>query len=74
LKIIWTAITQSGIPAISGNDFDAKAQNEAVFKWASMVQRKLRDNTSWFDHGKRGITNRPGRIEKTLVTALNRLQ
>ena len=60
------AITQSGIPGIAGTDFDAKAQNEAVSKWASMVQRKLRDRTSWFDHGKRGTINRPGRIEKNL--------
>lgn len=60
------AITQSRIPAITSRDFDAKAQNEAVSKWASMVQRKLYDRTSWFDHGKSRTTNRPGRIEKNL--------
>jgi len=60
------AITQSGKPAITDSDFDAKAQNDAVSKWASLVQRKLRDRTFWFDHGKQGTSNRPGRIEKNL--------
>jgi len=60
------AITQNRIPLITGSNFDAKAQNEAVSKWASMVQRKLRDRTSFFDHGKQGTTNCPDRTEKNL--------
>ena len=70
-------ITQSGIPEVtgqtSGADFDAKGQNEAVSKWESMVQRKLRDRTSVFMHGKEGTINRPGRIERNLNDSIKSL-
>ena len=64
------AITQGIIP--SGNSqspfdgFDLKEQNAAVTKWASMVQRRLRENTSYLSYGKDGMISRPGRIEKKL--------
>lgn len=59
-------ITQSGMPSVTGSGYDSQEQNEAVSKWASMVQRRLRDRTSYFVHGKHGTTNRPGRTEKNL--------
>lgn len=59
-------ITQSGMPSVTGSSYDSQEQNEAVSKWASMVQRRLRDRTSYFAYGKQGTTNRPGRIEKNL--------
>lgn len=59
-------ITQSGMPSMTGSGYDSQEQNEAVSKWASMVQRRLRDRTSYFAYGKHGTTNRPGRIEKNL--------
>jgi hypothetical protein len=64
------AITQSTLPSVSGQGtvpgFDSKEQNLAVSKRASMVQRRLRDWTSNFVHGKNGTIRRPGRIEKNL--------
>ncbi len=64
------AITQSVMPAVSGNGFDSREQNEAVSKWASMVQRRLRDRTSWLIYGKQASTNRPGRTEKKLEDSI----
>jgi hypothetical protein len=65
------AITQSRIPSVSGHatvpGFDSKEQNLAVSKWASMVQRRLRDRTSVFVHGKDGTINRPGRIHIPVI-------
>ena len=70
-------ITQSGIPAVTGltdgTGFDPKGQNEAVSKWASMVQRRLRDRTSVFVHGKDGTISRPGRIERNLNDSIKSL-
>jgi hypothetical protein len=64
------AITQSTLPSVYGqvaaSGFDSKEQNLAVSRWASMVQRRLRDRTSVFVHGKNGTISRPGRIEKNL--------
>jgi len=70
-------IIQSGIPPLTGltesPGFDPKGQNEAVSKWASMVQRRLLDRTSFFVHGKEGTINRPGRIEKNLSDSIKSL-
>jgi hypothetical protein len=46
--------------------FDPRSQNEAVTKWASMVQRRLRDSAIRFSHGKDGTIIRPGRSETKL--------
>jgi hypothetical protein len=71
------AITQRGIPSVSGQatvpGFDSKEQNQAVSKWASMVQRRLRDRTSVFVHGKDGTISRPGRIERNLNDSIKSL-
>lgn len=45
-------------------------QNEAVFKWSSMVQRRLRDSATRFIHGKDGTVSRPGRSELKLKGSL----
>jgi len=50
----------------SSSTFDPRSQNEAITKWSSMVQRRLRDSATRFSHGKDGTIIRPGRSETKL--------
>lgn len=48
-----------------------EAQNEAVTRWASMVQRQLRAETTILSHGKDGTVSRPNRSEKKLSDSIS---
>ena len=50
----------------SSTTFDPQSQNEAITKWSSMVQRRLRDSATRFSKGKDGTITRPGRSETKL--------
>ena len=57
------------IPHIA-DGLDPKAQNAAITKWASMVQRRVRDNTSYFPYGKTATADKPGRTERRLTDSI----
>jgi len=59
------------INATSLTNTDVQEQNEAVSKWSSMVQRRLRLSLQQFNNGKNSTVQRPGRSERMLRTSLN---
>ena len=58
-----------GVAQISGND-DTKEQNAVVRKWISMVQKRLKLNTSALTHGKNQSRFHHGRLERKLSESL----
>ena len=64
-------LTPPRITATSLTNTEVQEQNEAVFKWSSMVQRRLRQSLQQFNNGKNSTVQRPGRSEHILRTSLN---
>ena len=64
-------LTPPRITSTSLINTDVQEQNEAVSKWSSMVQRRLRQNLQQFNNGKNSTVQRPGRSERMLRTSLN---
>jgi hypothetical protein len=54
----------------STGGLDIEAQNNAVTRWASMVQRRMRSEASILSNGKDGTISRPGRNEKKLSNSI----
>ena len=54
----------------STGGLDIEAQNLAVTRWASMVQRRMRAEASILSSGKAGTISRPGRTEKKLSNSI----
>ena len=54
----------------STGGLDIEAQNKAVTRWASMVQRRMRSEASMLSNGKGGTISRPGRTEKKLSNSI----
>ncbi len=48
----------------------AEEQNEAINKWASMVQVYMKSAIAVLSHGKEGTVSKPGRSEKKLENSL----
>ncbi len=63
-------MSPSVITTHSIGNFDAKAHNEAIYKWSSFVQRRLRESTTRFVLGKEGTITRPGRSETKLRVSI----
>ena len=57
--------------AIDNYDFSFAEQNEAVKKWASMVQRFMKGAAAALPNGKDGTVIRPGHTERRLENSLN---
>ena len=55
---------------VSTNDFNPQEQNDAVMRWASMVQRYLRGAAVLLTQGKEGTITRPGRTERKLEDSI----
>jgi len=66
-----TSLSPPRITASSLTNTDVQEQNEAVSKWSSMVQRRLRQSLQQFNNGKNSTVQRPGRSERMLRTSLN---
>lgn len=66
-----TPLTPPSITATPLTNTDVQEQNEAVSKWSSMVQRRLRQSLQQFNNGKNSTVQRPGRSERMLRTSLN---
>src|SRR5665648_830022 len=64
-------LTPPRITASPLTNTDIQEQNEAVSKWSSMVQRRLRQSLQQFNNGKNSTVQRPGRAERMLRTSLN---
>lgn len=64
-------LTSPRITASSLTNTDVQEQNEAVSKWSSMVQRRLRQSLQQFNNGKNSTVQRPGRSERMLRASLN---
>ena len=65
-----TPLMPPRITATSLTNTEVKEQNEAVSKWSSMVQRRLRQSLQQFNNGKNSTVQRPGRSERMLRTSL----
>ena len=63
-------ITPPRITATSLTNTEVQEQNEAVSKWSSMVQRRLRQSLQQFNNGKNSTVQRPGRSERMLRASL----
>ena len=66
-----TPLTPPRITTNSLTNMEIQEQNEAVSKWSSMVQRRLRQSLQQFNNGKNSTVQRPGRSERMLRTSLN---
>src|SRR5674476_883210 len=66
-----STLTPPRITASPLTNTDVQEQNEAVSKWSSMVQRRLRQSLQQFNNGKNSTVQRPGRSERMLRTSLN---
>jgi len=64
-------LTPPRITATSLTNTEVQEQNEAVSKWSSMVQRRLRQSLQQFNNGKNSTVQRLGRSERMLRTSLN---
>jgi len=53
-------------------DFNIREQNDAVNRWASMVQRYMRGAAVILQHGKDGTISRPGRTERKLEYSIRK--
>src|SRR5665648_1051861 len=64
-------LTPPRITTTNLTNTEVQEQNEAVSKWSSMVQRRLRQSLQQFNNGKNSTVQRPGRSERMLRTSLN---
>lgn len=60
----------SSIPAIQTSGLNIEEQNEAINRWASMVQRFMQGAATILTQGKEGTVSRPGRSEKKLDNSI----
>lgn len=58
------------VTTISATDLNIQEQNDAVNRWASMVQRYMRGAAMILQNGKDGTISRPGRTEKKLEDSI----
>jgi len=65
-----STLTPPRITATSLTHTEVQEQNEAVSKWSSMVQRRLRQSLQQFNNGKNSTVQRPGRSERMLRASL----